>query len=701
MLRDLQLLPVYDSASCDLIREVQVPLLGNSADYLRGVGYFSSGWLRVAAEGIARLVSRGGQARFAVSPILQTDDWEALRRGEEAARDETLRAILARNVVDLRDSLESDTLNALTWMVADGVLEFRFALPRDPGATGDYHDKIGVFTDEVGDVVAVHGSLNDSLRASLNGEAFSVFASWEPGQRPYVELHRERLEALWDDRNPQFRAHSLPETIRDQLVRLRTTPERPYVLPTASRTEPRPKCPVTLHDYQEQAIQAWQAANCQGILEMATGTGKTYTAIAAAVRQYEQRGRLALLVLVPYLHLLEQWERHLRAFGFLPLLCSGEHDYWSTRLQDRIRDFALTPRGHLCVIAVHQTAASARFARATRSLRPEDTLLIGDEVHALGAPQLRRAMLPCAGARLGLSATPRRWFDDTGTAVLMDYFGPVCFEFPLEVAIGRFLTPYVYYPQVVHLSQDEMGEYEDLTDQIAPVAAAADRDPDAQERLRQLLIKRARIVGRASAKLPAALSVIQRLMAEDQADRRETRGVLIYCAPGTHQDVLHAVADLGLRCHEFVHTVGLAQREQLLEQFAAGTVQALVAVKCLDEGVDVPSTRTALIMASSTNPREFVQRRGRILRRAEGKDRAVVFDFIVLPPRRPSGRMSEVELSLLQREMPRFVEFASTALNEFEARSVVRDTLDGAGLLHLLDARPWDIYHTLRRWDWS
>jgi len=209
------------------------------------------------------------------------------------------------------------------------------------------------------------------------------------------------------------------------------------------------------------------------------------------------------------------------------------------------------------------------------------------------------------------------------------------------------------------------------------------------------------IVNRAEGKLPAALSVLSQLVAQDQARRQDTRGVLIYCAPGTHREVLRAVADVGLRCHEFVHTVGMMERERLLGQFADGTIQALVAVKCLDEGVDVPSTRMALILASSTNPREFVQRRGRILRRAEGKERAVVYDFIVVPPQGSTGALGPAERGILQREMPRFAEFASAALNEFEARAVVRDILDRAGMLHLLDTTPWDMYHTLRRWDWD
>jgi superfamily II DNA/RNA helicase len=188
---------------------------------------------------------------------------------------------------------------------------------------------------------------------------------------------------------------------------------------------------------------------------------------------------------------------------------------------------------------------------------------------------------------------------------------------------------------------------------------------------------------------------------EHQQCGEEPNGILIYCSPGGHKDVLRAVAALGFRCHEFVHNVSLSDREKLLEQFDNGAIQALVAIKCLDEGVDVPSTKTAFILASSTNPREFVQRRGRILRKAAGKTVAHIYDFLVFPPlARLSLRLGS-DLGILQREMPRFVEFASSATNQFSARAVVRDILDRLQMLNLLDEKPWDVYHTLKKWDWS
>jgi superfamily II DNA or RNA helicase len=703
MLRELSLLPVYDSSEHDLVRDLQVPLLKHSTDYLRGVGFFTSGWLGIASRGMADFVQRGGKARIVLSPILERKDWEALQSGDQAKYDEALKSLLAERIQDLRTSLEKDTLNVLAWMVADGILTFRFAVPRQLGYPGNYHDKVGVFVDGLGDAVAIHGSLNDSIQGSLNGEAFSVFKSWDEGQRPYFEKHVSRLEALWNGRNTMFRVSEVAEATRDGIVQLRTTSQRPYSLPgprAATESLMTPHCPVTLHPFQRDAMERWRESGYRGILEMATGTGKTVTSLAAAVDKYRELGKLVLIVLVPYLHLLEQWQRNCRDFGFNPVLCSSKHDGWQVTVKSQIQDFNLGTKPVVCIIAVHATAATPRFQAALSRLRPEITMLIGDEVHALGAPQLRNALTERSGNRLGLSATPRRWFDDEGTSVIFSYFGKTCFEFTLEQAIGKYLTPYRYYPQLVNLTDQEVAAYEDLTQRITRLRGKAN-DPDVTDRIKRLLLRRARIISSAEQKLPALLNLLGTIVDEDNRRLNETRGILVYCAPGSHRSVLQGVAGLGLRCHEFVHEVSLPQRERLLSQFGNGDIQALVAMKCLDEGVDVPSTRQAFILASSTNPREFVQRRGRLLRLAKDKTEAVVYDYIVVPPPSRLTAGSDVDANVLRREMPRFVEFASCSLNEFEARAQVRDILDRHEMLNLLDEKPWDVYHSLKQWDWE
>lgn len=695
MLKNLHLLPVYDSADYDLVQDLMVPLLQNSTSYLRGVGFFTSGWLRLAAHGLSQLIENGGKAKIVLSPMLERTDWEAFQLGEEAKSNETLKNILMKNIDDIATALEHDTLNTMAWMIADSALEFRFAIARDFNSGGDYHDKVAVFTDIEENSVAIHGSFNDSTKGTLNGEAFSVFKSWDDGQSPFVYQHRKRLNELLENINRQFKVFTIPEACRQKFIKLRTTDTRPYSLKPI--TNGKTTLPFSLYDYQNDAIQNWVSANCCGILEMATGTGKTITSLSAAINRYEKLQRLSLVILVPYLHLLEQWERDCKRVGFNTVLCSSEHGNWQIEVKSKIQDFNIKAIDNICILAVHASAATEKFRKATKALMPECTMLIGDEVHGLGATQMRQAMIPNASMRLGLSATPRRWFDEEGTANIFSYFGIVCFEFPLDKAIGEYLTPYEYRPKLIHLTQTEMKEYEELTGKILKLTCMMNEDKknEIEEPLKKLLLERASIIASAEGKLSCLLDILREMRKKSKETGENISHILVYCAPGTHRHVLRSIANLGLKCREFVHTVSLNDRQLILEQFADGEIQVLVAVKCLDEGVDLPSTRTAFFLASTTNPKEFVQRRGRILRLYKGKNKATLYDFIVTPKPENVPFKRDIDANLLKREMSRFAEFSSSALNEFEARYMLWELLNHYEMLNLFDKKPWDVYHKI------
>ncbi len=701
MLRDLDLLPVYDSEKYDLIHDLQVPLLQNSQTYLRGVGFFTSGWLRLASNGITCLAKSGGKAKIIVSPILDNDDWEAIKLGQQAKESNFLKNILLKNIELLESTLENDTRNGLSWMVADNFLEFRFAIPRDRNSGGDYHDKVGVFKDSFGYCVAIHGSLNDSIKASLNGEAFSVFKSWETGQFPYVQMHQQRLEMLWNDENKQFSIYKIPEAIKEKFIRLRISSEPPYLTKKFQKNDPTSSKNIKLYDYQDMAIKKWEEAGYKGIFEMATGTGKTITSLYAARNILTKKGSLAIIILVPFLHLLDQWRKNCLDLGFNPILCSSVHDNWITEIKDLIRDLNSKILKNICIIVVNKTAASEKFLNAIKKLSEKDTLLIGDEVHGLGARHLCNALTDKASLRLGLSATPRRWYDDEGTEIINNYFCGTCFEYTLEQAIGKFLTPYEYNPILIHLTKDELEQYEELTQKINTISSYRDKDNDKEDLLKKLLLQRSKVISTAQQKIPELINLLKNLQSLYKKSNKEPRGILIYCSPGTHKEVLQLVSNLGFRCHEFVHDVKIDERQRLLKMFDSGDIQILVAIKCLDEGVDVPSTQIAFILASSTNPREFIQRRGRILRISPGKEKSIIYDFIVTPQIDNIINQKTSELSILKREMPRFAEFSSSALNKFAARALIKDVLDRFGMLNLLDEKPWDIYNNFKKTEWS
>ena len=307
-LRKLNLPSVIDSSTADMAAEFYVPALSVSTNYDRGVGFFSSGWLRMVSQGIVAFAASGGRARIITSPILDSSDWEALQFGEAARTDPLLRAALLRNIDTLAAQLERETLSALAWMVADDVLTFRLALPQRKLAGGDFHDKFGIFTDPEGNRVSFNGSPNESVKGFYNYESNKIFKSWEPAFVPLVEADTRRFNRLWNNEDSNVRVLDLPEAAREQILRLRDE-ERPYPEPewvklrrikegTTVYQPVRPRIPaqITLRPYQEEAIVAWFAHGCRGLFEMATGTGKTITALAASARLYEQKNRLAIII---------------------------------------------------------------------------------------------------------------------------------------------------------------------------------------------------------------------------------------------------------------------------------------------------------------------------------------------------------------------------------------------------------------------
>jgi superfamily II DNA or RNA helicase len=667
---------MLDTSSGDIIEDFFNPALICSTHYDRGVGFFSAAWLRLAAIGMTTFASNGGRARWVTSPILGEADWEALKQGDEARENSLLKSALQINIENLENSLERETLSALAWMVADGILDFKLALPRNKLEQGEFHDKFGIFTDLEGNQVSFNGSYNDSVQGTRNYESIKIFCSWEPVLSLLVDADAKRFDRLWKNEDPNVQVYSLPEAAKEQILKLRTQ-ERPYSNPKPEIVEPppgwkskRPANPfmpkgIELRDYQIEAIDAWFSSDCRGLLEMATGTGKTITALAASVRLYERDKRLALVMSVPYQHLVDQWNSESQLFGYRPILAYQSRNRWFDDFNQQIMDFNLGYRDVISVITTHTTFCSPDFQKSIAKLQ-QPAMMLADEAHHLGAERARQSYPEHIPFRLALSATPDRWFDDEGTTCLRKYFGETVFSFPLEKAIGVSLTPYYYYPHLVPLTPDELEKYEELSAKIAKVAGRDDES--AQQSLKLLLIRRAELLNKAANKLEVLSCLIDK--------QRDIEHSLFYCAPGQIDEVLQLLGlEKGLLVHRFTAEEGTVERQRLLTDFAKGDLQALVAMKCLDEGVDVPSTKTAFFLASSSNPREFVQRRGRVLRKAPGKEFSIIHDLIAVPPTTwhasQESSSFKTERSIVRRELERFKEFAGPALNKHEALDVI------------------------------
>lgn len=417
------------------------------------------------------------------------------------------------------------------------------------------------------------------------------------------------------------------------------------------------------------------------------GTGKTFTSLFAAKKYYKEKGRIFLIIIVPYVHLINQWVGECNKLGIEQILeCYGLKNNWIFQLSNRIRDFNLGFLNSSCIITSYKTAATEEFGKLI-SLVKANAFLISDECHYFGINSMDYKWFINIHSRLGLSATPDRWWDEYGTKRLRNYFGDTAFEYDLEEAIlNDYLVEYKYNPIVVDLTEDELEHYDYLTKKLSFLLNLDNPD---EEEILKVNLRRSDVISRATHKKKLLYDKLKEKKLEDISH------TLIYCGKGEINEVTRELSKIGIRVHRFNHTLSRTEREKVLESFNSGNIQALVAVKCLDEGVDVPSTKEAYFISSTSNPREFIQRRGRILRKSPGKTMAKIYDFIVLP----RTYDQDLFVNIAEKELPRFAEFSRYAINGISCRSEIREILQRYSIEHLMDKLPWDVYkENKERW---
>lgn len=701
MLTDTRLNISYRTGKDDMLSDFYRPCLVQSVLYRRAVGYFTSSGLAYAAKGLANLVARGGKMRLIASPYLSDDDIDALERAKEEP-DEVLAQIVAGSLMDVEDLLVRDRLNALSWLAASGALEVKLALRVNQigrYSNSLYHEKIGIFSDEAGNHVAFTGSANETAGGLIeNFESIKVFSSWDKSTNYVYEISND-FDLLWKNMTFGLKVLEFSKISRELLKRYQTSsrpdPENEIFLdpPTSHvKEDPEPaiqpaqnlniKDDRTLRPYQKEAIQKWFDAGCRGIFEMATGSGKTLTALNA-IGRLADRGPLVVIIACPYVNLAEQWVRELQRAGILrPIKAYGGLKKWSETLQAGLTALQHGQRKFLPIVVVNCTFLSDSFQRL---LCPERVphLLVADEMHNLGAENLRNRLNAGIQFRLGLSATPVRHMDDEGTQALADYFGKVVFTYDLAQAIkDRNLCDYYYYPVLVKLSEEESIEYHKLSSQIGQLMGRRENNGPLSQPLKVLLLRRARLIASAKGKIPALSKVISDL----HAGNCPVSKALFYCGDGQVDDpddddgIVRQVdavikflgLEAGLKVARFSHSESMKEREGLLADVKSDHLHGLVAIRCLDEGIDMPDIRMGFILASSTNPRQFIQRRGRLLRKVDGKT-AEIWDFIVTPPTDLDDDNFNLERSMLSRELKRVQEFCQTAINAKSAEHVLLD----------------------------
>lgn len=702
MFSECYLKKTYSSMEDNISEDLIIPILSNAKRYDRAVGFFSSTWMKEVAKGLAIFAKNGGRARIVTSIKLSTQDWEAIQKG--TLTDDKVNSIIETQInqtlEELQNNIETKTLATLSWMIKENILEFRFALPVGKLDGGLFHTKLAIFYDEIDNGVVIFGSQNDSHQAMINEETLSVYTNYTFGQ-DYFEDYVKMFEKKWNGFSDVLKTYSITEAMRNKIIESGIHYDCPYK-PNQKSTKENTKKKKELRNYQQEAIDNWISNDYHGLFEMATGSGKTFSAISAAKKLYETNKKICLVVLAPLKHLVTQWAQELEDFEFNPVLCFEDSNKWQKEAYSQLQKYKIGLKNNVCFVATHKTATLEPFQEFINSIT-SDWMLIADEVHGLGAQNQTCALFPTARYRLGLSATPQRWYDEKGTKSLFDYFDKTVMEFNLERAIkgdengeNKVLTPYEYEPILIEFSAEELSKFENLTHKIGQIALYKDKTQDDIERLEKLCRDRAKVIGAAENKLPTLLELVKKHKYETEQRGEKYIHNLYYCAPGEHKQVLYELSKLGIKVHEFVAEV--KNRKEILESFAKGEIEGLVAIKCLDEGVDVPATKRAYILASSTNPKEFIQRRGRVLRQSPqtGKTKAYIYDFMIGPWTVNNYNLNTAQC-MLKRELPRFSEFNSLNISKYEMQNKIRYACEYFNTINEMDMLPWDVYAKIKR----
>ena len=704
--KNIEIKNEYRSLEDNVVQDFYIPLLGEAVSYKRAVGFFSSTALIEISKGISGLIKNGGHFYLIASPYLSDEDIEAIEKGYEE-RDVIIEKALIKQLSDEHiDYFSSERLNLLANLIADGVMDVKIAYTATAKRLGMYHEKMGILKDKKGNKIAFSGSMNESQTAmSLNYETIDVFCEWKSEDAAErVETKERAFDKIWENKEPNIKVKHFPNVSKAIIDKYRNKKpnleidDDQFPKRITKRKEMQINTPIMpdsvgLYEYQKEAISTWVSENYRGIFDMATGTGKTFTGLGAITKlSTDLNDHLAVFIVCPYQHLVEQWVEDIIRFNINPIIgySSSPQKDWKSRLSKAVRDQKIRPdKNFFCFICTNATFTNTYVQNEIGKIK-EPILLVVDEAHNFGARTLLKQLDDRFTYRLALSATLDRHRDEEGTAALYSFFGKKCIEYSLERAIRENkLTPYKYYPELVYLNEEELSLYEQLSYEISKNVIKGKNGKIKLNNYGEILaIKRSRVVAAAVLKIQKLKELIQPYINEHY--------ILVYCGATsvlkTNEDestifdeeikqiqlVTRILGnELGMKVARFTSEENISERTVIKEHFKNGDdLQAIVAIKCLDEGVNIPGIRTAFILASSTNPKEYIQRRGRVLRKAPGKDFAVIYDFVTLP--RPldevyglTQEQMKRDLSLVRNELIRVKEFGELSMNSMDATQLM------------------------------
>jgi len=681
--------------------------LSNSSRLDLGLGYFSSACFNVLACGFAHFVKNGGKMRLYINPNVSEDDYNLLRDSDSGEFEqyiinsyEELHKIFSR-----RDEL---FFRCLAYLIRTQRIEIRIVLLKEEGIA---HEKFGVFTDTEGNEVAFNGSMNLTAHGlTKNIDTIDAVCSWRSfDDKKRIKCYHDDFNRIWDCEDPDILVYPAEEFCKrivteypsddvDELVLLEKDVIREILTENHIASQEEPYFPKKFKDgprqYQIDAYEEWKKRGKQGIFAMATGTGKTITALNCALEEYGEDGFYRIVILVPSLALVEQWGDEVRNFNYRNVIkVSSENISWKQDLAKMIMKIGFGRNVNYVIISTYQSFVMNDFQVLLPKLS-RGAILIADEAHNIGSNSVREAFRNLnINRRIALSATPNRVYDEEGTREIETFFHdtyPYTYSFSMRRAIQEErLMPYFYFPYPVKLEEDEMEEYANITHQLVQLYnnKGGFSDP---ERARRLLLIRKNILHKARNKMQVFKDIIMDI------GEKKLKYCFVYSAAGMRtrsdesddeqldeyilQEMQRVLKETfpNVTCNSYTGEDSKLVRKQKLTAFADGLLNVLFAKNCLDEGVDVPRAEYGIFTSSTGNPRQFIQRRGRLLRRHDDKQFAFIFDMVVVPDfYSPYYDRSfwNMEKNMVENEMRRVANFGSLASNYYTGALNVLDEI--------------------------
>lgn len=718
----------YRSGSENEPLEFYISAFSNSKRLDLLLGYFSFTAINVLSLGFAHFIANGGSMRVIANNILSKRDKETIIKAEDPGPWDGLFDIEdIRSVRNILDDYGTHFFECMSWLIRNQRIEFVIIKPKDK--RGISHFKEGIFYDDV-DTVMFSGSCNFTAYGMVeNLERIDAFLSWENSRSS------KKIEVLQTEFNKIFCGKEgsleyipikdVQEAIRDEfgnkdLQQLLTTEQeliriRQGLIKNRRLTKlfkkteetlddlaakPRFPYPTGPRDYQIEAYKNWAENDYKGIFAMATGTGKTIAALNCVLNEclkVEDQVYHAF-ILVPTITLVEQWEEEAKSFNFQDVITVSSKTKWESRLATTLSTAKRVPTSFI-IIGTYASFIRDRFHKYAKQL-PDDTIFIADEAHNIGSKSVIKKLKSIdLRKRIGLSATPKRIYDPEGSEAMEKFFSdkePYTYSFSMEKAIADgILCQYDYHPHLVQLTSNELEEYAKISKKLARFYNPSLNGFEKDDIVEMLLLKRKRIIHKAENKLSKTIKILRQRHKEEKS----LKYTFVYVPEGytnkiedsdvvdeTNEDNIRIInlytsaignIDHSILVNQFIS--GMSDRDEVLDQFREGRIQVIASMKCLDEGVDIPRAEHAIFCSSTGNPRQFIQRRGRILRKHPDKHKAVIHDLVVIPDLTMSEKGSDtynLERNMVKKEIERVMYFATLSENPYDTERLFEEVCE-------------------------